>query len=303
MAFSAIASVFLIAFIWLFAQLPSQKDLKSCFTTKMYEVKLCPGSPTYAKFSEISHYLPDAVVMSEDGKFYSHHGFDFDELKRSLEKNMAKGFYARGGSTITQQLAKNLYLTKEKTLTRKAREALITLQLEKYLTKKEILEKYLNVVQFGKNIFGVKAASQFYFQKTPAQLNLLESVFLAFLLPNPEKYAQSYNRKELTPFARGRLNEIVDRLHQVAKINDHEYSSTKEAIASLFRPVPEQPNEGVPDEDSTDEDGNDSEREPNSVIENSNDDLTHVEIPDSGAAGEQPESEDSSDQAAVHSSP
>jgi len=216
-----------LIFLWGFSQIPSDKQIKGCLTTEMYKVQLCPGTQTYSKLSNISPYLPKAIVITEDGSFWSHRGFDLQEMQNSLKSNLEKGRFARGGSTISQQLAKNLFLSKDKTLVRKFIEAIITVRLEKVLTKKEIMEKYLNVVQFGKDIYGVKQAAKFYFKKEPHELNVTESAFFAFLLPNPEVYSKSFYKKKLTPFAKKRLNEIIDRLYKYSSINDSEYLSSK----------------------------------------------------------------------------
>ena len=230
-----LCAIFLLIGIIVLGQIPSEKEIRSCMTTKLYKVHLCPGSPQYVKYSQISPYLTKAVVMTEDSAFWQHNGFDFSELQKSLETNLKKGRYARGGSTITQQLAKNLYLSKDKTLTRKGLEALITMKLEKTLSKKEIIERYLNVVQFGKDIYGVKKAAQFYFQKSPSQLDIVESAFLAFLLPSPENYSKSFARKELTPFARKRLNQIIDQLYEYERINSAEYETARIRLAGLWK--------------------------------------------------------------------
>jgi monofunctional biosynthetic peptidoglycan transglycosylase len=131
-----------------------------------------------------------------------------------------------------------MFLYKDKTLIRKGLEALITQKIEKTLTKKEILERYLNVVEFGKNIYGVKKAASFYFKKTPAQLNIVESAFLAMVLPNPTKYSQSYFRKELTPFATKRLKRIVGDMLRYGRINQEEYEVASSQIPSFFSPAP-----------------------------------------------------------------
>lgn len=209
------------------SQIPSDKEIRGCMVTKLYKVNLCPSSGQYVRLSQISPYMQKAVVLTEDSSFWTHQGFDLQEMHNSLKANMEKGRFARGGSTITQQLAKNLFLSKDKTLTRKVIEAVITVRLEKVLSKKEILEKYLNVVQFGKNIFGIKQAAQFYFKKSPAQLNLVESAFLTFMLPNPEIYSKSFHKKQMTPFAKKRLHTIVDRLYQYNRINEEQYITAK----------------------------------------------------------------------------
>lgn len=215
--------LFAVLAIWIMVQFPSDKDIKGCITTKLYQVNLCPSNSSYVKLSKISEFVQRSVVLTEDSAFYTHKGFDFQEMENSFKTNLEKGHFARGGSTITQQLSKNLFLSKEKTLQRKVLEAFITMRLEKLLTKREILEKYLNVVQFGKDIFGVKAASEYYFKKQPADLNVVESAFLAYLLPSPEKYSKSYFQGTLTPFARKRITQIIDRLYDYQRINPDQY--------------------------------------------------------------------------------
>jgi len=151
-----------------------------------------------------------------------------------MQKNMEEHEYARGGSTITQQLAKNVYLSPEKSMLRKAREALITIQLEKFLTKDEILEKYLNVVEFGDKLYGIGAASQFYFHKPPAHLSPAEGAFLAFLLPSPKKYSVSYRQKHLTKFAEKQISEIVNRLYRFKKIDDAVHDQALLDVRAMF---------------------------------------------------------------------
>jgi len=197
--------LFLSTFLWGLSQIPSDKAIRSCFTTRMYKVYLCPNSGHYSSLTKISPYLQKAIILNEDSSFWTHHGFDLHEIQNSLKSNLEKGRFARGGSTITQQLAKNMFLSREKTLLRKILEAIVTVRLEKVLNKREIFEKYLNVIQFGKNIYGIQPAAAFYFKKSPENLNLVESVFLSFLLPNPEIYSKSFYKQELTPFARKRL--------------------------------------------------------------------------------------------------
>lgn len=216
---------------WLLSKIPSDKEIKGCLVTELYKVNLCPGSNTYVPLSKISTSMQRSVILTEDGSFWQHNGFDLQEMQNSLKKNLEAGRFARGGSTITQQLAKNMFLSKEKTLSRKLIEAIITVRIEKTLSKKEILERYLNVVQFGKDIFGIKQAAQFYFKKTPSELNVLESAFFAFLLPSPEVYSKSFYRKKLTPFAEKRLSEILDRMYKYNNISDEEYVHSRSQLA------------------------------------------------------------------------
>lgn len=218
----------------LYMMIPNRKDLTSCFTTKMYEVYLCPGSKNYVPLNQISKVMQKTVVLTEDSLFYVHKGFDWESIEKSAKENLDGGSYKRGGSTITQQLAKNLYLTKDKTIIRKVTEAFITLQLEKHLTKREILEKYLNVVEFGKDIYGVKAAAWHYFKKSPAQLDTVDSAFLAMLLPSPIKYSRSFYSKKLTPFAFKRIKRIISDMYQYERITEDQYISAKEKLKTFY---------------------------------------------------------------------
>jgi monofunctional biosynthetic peptidoglycan transglycosylase len=220
-------------FIWL--QIPSVKKIKGCITTTMFDIDLCPQNKNYVPLKNISNFVQRAIIQTEDSTFYTHNGFDSEGIERCVEKLKEKHRIVCGGSTISQQLAKNLFLSKNKTFYRKGIEALITIKLEKNLTKKEILEKYLNVVQFGKNIFGIKQASQFYFKKSPGQLDPVEAAFLAMVLPNPEKYSQSYYRKDLTKFARRRLTQIIQNMYKFKSLSEEQYVSSLAKLDSFFQ--------------------------------------------------------------------
>lgn len=207
---------------WFFISIPDGADLKGCLTTQMYEVHLCPTDATYAPLKQIAPAMRNAVIVSEDAAFWDHKGIDWVELRKSFEKNMEKGRIARGGSTITQQLAKNVYLSAEKSLLRKIREAVIAIRLEKRYDKNFLLEKYLNVVEFDKDIYGVKKAADHYFGVSPANLSIAQSAWLAFLLPNPKKYSVSYHKNKLTPFAFKQMSEIIDRLYRFKRITEEQ---------------------------------------------------------------------------------
>jgi monofunctional biosynthetic peptidoglycan transglycosylase len=141
----------------------------------------------WVPLSNISPYVIKAVIIAEDDKFWSHHGFDVDAIQKALEKNIEKGAFKVGGSTISQQLAKNLYLTPAKNPVRKLKEAVLTWRIERTLSKRRILELYLNVAEWGEGIFGVEAASLHYYGKTASDLNPEEAARLAVVLPNPRK--------------------------------------------------------------------------------------------------------------------
>jgi monofunctional biosynthetic peptidoglycan transglycosylase len=210
--------------------IPSDAEIKGCLITTMHEVNLCPKSGNYVTLGNISNHLKNAIIISEDGGFYNHNGFEISELKESFMTNLERGSFARGGSTITQQLARNLFLSSDKSLLRKFKEALITYKLEKVLKKNEILEKYLNVVEFGKDIYGVKEAARHYFSKSPAELNPLESAYLAFLLPSPIKYSAGFYKRALSKFTNQRLQIILYRMAAYHKISEDEYQFAKTHI-------------------------------------------------------------------------
>lgn len=138
--------------------------------------------------SGISPYLIKAVLIAEDDKFYQHEGFDFEAIQKAVEKDIKQKKFKFGGSTISQQLAKNLYLSPSKNPLRKLLEAFITWRIEKTLSKKRILELYLNVAEWGEGIFGIEAASLHYFGKHASALNPEEAARLASVLPNPRRY-------------------------------------------------------------------------------------------------------------------
>jgi monofunctional glycosyltransferase len=144
---------------------------------------------TWVPLSRISPYLKKAVLIAEDDKFWSHEGFDYEAIQKAIEKDVKAKKFKLGGSTISQQLAKNLFLSPSKNPIRKIREAVITYRMERALSKKRILELYLNVAEWGdKGIFGIEAASMHYYGKHASELGPEEAARLAAILPNPRKY-------------------------------------------------------------------------------------------------------------------
>ncbi len=141
----------------------------------------------YVPLSKISPYAVKAVLIAEDDKFYSHEGFDFEAMQKAIEKDIKLGKFKYGGSTISQQLAKNLFLSPSKNPLRKVKEAILTWRIENNLSKRRILELYLNVAEWGDGIFGIEAASRHYFGKSAAELSPMEAARLAVVLPNPLK--------------------------------------------------------------------------------------------------------------------
>lgn len=174
-------------------------------------------------YDQISDHLKRAVIAAEDDSFASHEGVDWDAIERAWERNAqaeeaaaqraaqnkpARPLRIRGGSTITQQLAKNLLLSGERTLLRKGQELVLTYALEHMLTKRRILEIYLNSVEWGEGVFGAEAAAQHYFKKSAAQLSAWEAARLAVMLPRPRHFEQQPKSRYLA----SRTNTIVVRM-------------------------------------------------------------------------------------------
>ncbi|MEC4890419.1 MAG: monofunctional biosynthetic peptidoglycan transglycosylase [Nitrospira sp.] len=143
---------------------------------------------TWVPLAQISPHLQHAVIAAEDASFFIHEGFDWEGIKDAAIHNLEAGEMKRGGSTITQQLAKNLYLSSERSMLRKAREALITRSLEHHLTKERILELYLNVAEWGNGVYGAEAAARHHFGKAAQELTPDEAAWLAAMLPSPRRY-------------------------------------------------------------------------------------------------------------------
>jgi monofunctional biosynthetic peptidoglycan transglycosylase len=148
--------------------------------------------------------------MSEDSGFFEHDGIDIDAILNSVAVNLKHRKYELGASTISQQVVKNLFLGSEKKVFRKIKEILITEKLEKRLSKNEILEIYLNMVEFGPDIFGVNAASQHYFGRPPKDINAPEGAFIALMLPSPRRYHYAiFENRNLSPARRKKIRRIL----------------------------------------------------------------------------------------------
>lgn len=168
--------------------------------------------------NSVSSNLIHTVIISEDARFYSHPGFDVEAIKFAAQKDLKRKKFAVGGSTITQQLAKNLYLSNRKSLFRKLREIIIAYKMDKKLTKHRILELYLNVIECGRGIYGVEAASRHYFGKSSSALSIDEACRLAVILPSPLRHApydgsRFVERRRLRllkwEFKTGRIDEVT----------------------------------------------------------------------------------------------
>jgi monofunctional biosynthetic peptidoglycan transglycosylase len=159
-------------------------------------------------YERISMQLKRAVVAAEDAKFVGHEGFDWEAISKAMDKNEKKGRVVSGASTISQQLAKNLFLSGERSWLRKGQEAVITWMLESTLGKRRILELYLNFAEWGEGVFGAEAAARYHFGVNAAALGPEQAAFLAAILPSPRRYAPGRN----TPYIAGRVETILSRM-------------------------------------------------------------------------------------------
>lgn len=162
----------------------------------------------WVPYNRISPHLKRAVIASEDAKFADHEGFDWDAIEKAYEKNLQKGRIVAGGSTISQQLAKNLFLSGERSPLRKGQEAIITLMLERVMTKRRILEIYLNVIEWGNGVFGAEAAARHYFGTSAANVGAGDAAWLAAIVPNPKFYDARRN----TPWIQRKTQIIRARM-------------------------------------------------------------------------------------------
>lgn len=167
----------------------------------------------WRRLNQISPFAQKAIIISEDWAFYDHLGLDVNQLTIVIEKSWESKSLGRGASTITQQVIKNVFLSSERSILRKLKEMILAIKLERSLSKNKILEIYLNIVEFGPNIYGIESAAQYYFSKSAIDLTLMESAFLAMLLPSPIRYGESFKQK---------LNIIYDEnKNEVIRINKY----------------------------------------------------------------------------------
>ncbi|HEX9916566.1 MAG TPA: monofunctional biosynthetic peptidoglycan transglycosylase [candidate division Zixibacteria bacterium] len=176
----------------------------------------------WVPYSQISPYLKKAILVGEDINFYRHSGIDLEEMKESLKINWKKKGFSRGASTITQQLAKNLYLSPSKNPFRKLREILIAFQLERSLSKRRIFELYMNLVEWGDGIYGCEAASRFYFGKSSSEFSPDEAIRMATSLPFPRKYPPTSEKRRFEK----RRKLILSRMIRYGFVTQGEYDSS-----------------------------------------------------------------------------
>lgn len=184
----------------------------------------------WIELKKMSKFARWSIILSEDWSFYDHQGIDVEQIKVALNE-MVEDKKFRGASTITQQMVKNVFLSDERTLWRKIHEVILAYKVEKNLSKNKILEVYLNVIEFGPGIYGIKEAARHYFKKHPSEITPREGAFLAMLLPSPKRYYVSFKRKVLTRFAKARVRAILEKMRMGKIITQDEYVA--ESVSKL----------------------------------------------------------------------
>jgi monofunctional biosynthetic peptidoglycan transglycosylase len=191
----------------------------------------------WVPLSNISPYLIKAVLIAEDDKFWGHEGFDYEAIRKAIERDLKAKKLKFGGSTLSQQLARNLYLSPEKSLLRKMSEALITWRMENVLSKRRILELYLNVVEWGEGIYGIEAASRHYYGKPSSELTPFEATRLAAILPSPQRYNPLGDQSYVMTRANDIYNIMIQRgiiAPEYEEMNENDKSSLVESPAPSF---------------------------------------------------------------------
>ena len=240
-ALSVLAVSVLVIVLWFFRVLSSLPDvsvLKHYRPAAAAEVLASDGSALtqyydrkfriWAPISSLPDIVIRAVVIAEDDTFFGHEGVNYRAVWDALRHDVQKRRFSRGGSTITQQMIKNVLLTKEKTISRKIREFVLARRAEDILTKRRILEIYLNEVEWGENIYGIEAASRYYFDKNATELTAEEAALLAGMLPNP-RYYNPFKRMDK---ARHRQEQVLFNMQQAKILTQEEYAA---ALAAPLR--------------------------------------------------------------------
>ena len=192
-----------------------------------------PDNPDFAPYAEISPYLIGSIMTTEDNGFFKHHGWVTSQFKGALKRNLERGGFRIGASSITMQMVKNVLLSQEKTLSRKLQELFLVWYLEQVLPKERILELYFNAIEFGPRIYGIGAAARHYFGKKPSELTPLEGAFFSSILPNPKRrYIQYCHGAPYPPWDKY-VHRILAIVHQRGHLTDEEYEQAASQIAGL----------------------------------------------------------------------
>ena len=188
-------------------------------------ISIGPKDPNWARFYDLPRETAYAFVASEDTKFFMHNGFDIRAIRASLIADLKADKVVRGGSTISQQVVKNLFLNHDKTASRKFQEAFLTWQMERTLPKIRIIELYLNLAHWAKDVYGIREAAKYYFNKPISQLTLRESLFLVSILPNPIVFGRQYSKNQLSSSRINKMLTVGTFLRQANRISEAEWEA------------------------------------------------------------------------------
>jgi hypothetical protein len=210
------------------------REVKAPDGTTM-QIQTGPGAPNWVPYGQIPRFMEIAVLVCEDGGFYRHRGFDFRAIEKAIRADVEAGRFVRGASTISMQLAKNLYLRSEKTLARKIQEAFFTMVLEQELSKQELMELYLNVVELGPGIYGIQAAADYYFASDASSLTLAQALYLASILPDPTRQHFQPDGSVKKGWA-DYLKKLMTIARSVDRITDEELAAGLEEEIAFRKP-------------------------------------------------------------------
>jgi hypothetical protein len=231
----------------------AREHFEGSFTYRTYkpdgtigETTTGPNTTSWTAFDDISPFMIAAVLTTEDGAFYKHKGFNHAAIRSSVQANLKARRFVRGASTITMQLAKNLFLARDKALSRKIEEVILTDYLEQIFRKDDMMELYLNVVEFGPDVYGITQAAEYYFGRKPEELNLAECYFLATLLPSPIRYGKLREKGEVPETWMRHLHTLMEIAAKNGKITRAELEEgLKEPVVFVRsgdpRPEPRKP--------------------------------------------------------------
>jgi hypothetical protein len=194
-----------------------------------------PDSSSWQPFSRIPYVQKRAIIVSEDSSFYFHHGIDVSEIQEAIRQGLTTGEKTRGGSTLTQQLVKNLFLTRDRTALRKLQELLLTFHVESALTKDKIFELYMNLIEWGPDTYGIREAAWHYFNKRPDALTPREMVFLAVIIPSPISSHAQYEAGYVNARTTAKIDGLLEKLNRLGQLPDAAYEEAKSAKIRFAR--------------------------------------------------------------------
>jgi len=206
-------------------EVPKKLGAPATDEPEMLSVVVGPDNPDFVPYEEISPYLVGSIMTTEDNGFFKHRGWVSSEFRSALRRNLQRGGFRLGASSITMQMTKNVLLTKEKTLSRKLQELFLVWYLEQNLSKERILELYFNAIEFGPRIYGIGAATRHYFGKKPSELTPLEAAFFSSIMPNPKRRYVQFCHGTPTAQWDKYIHRIMAKSHERGRITDDEYAA------------------------------------------------------------------------------